>query len=175
MTNPHFIQFPIVVSEIETTGIFFRSPFFKRYFDMWDGEEKFSAQVAKECKGFWGFVHFLLNTRKTLDDKIEFSSESDVAGYSLNSIRRPFYFKRVERTLSYASDVVSIEARGFNFLDERVGGHCQKETAVIKVNGKVVFRGRSDKNGGYNLTYSHQVEQKVQTWLDGGVLYFPCI
>lgn len=169
MTNTHFTNFPIVTAETEKLGVFFRSPVFKRYFELWDGKPEFSAQSAKERKGFWGVVHWLLNSKKSIDSKIEFSNETDAAGYRLNSVRSPIYFKRVERTLKYCGDVVSIDAKGYNFVDERVGGNCEKEFTIIKVNGKIVFHGRSDKNG-YNLTYEHVVLGKIGSFLRNGTL-----
>lgn len=168
MTNTHFTNFPVVTAKTEKRGVFFRSPVFKRYFDLWDGEPEFSAQAAKEHKGFWGRVHWILNSNKSIDNKIEFSKEDNAAGNSLNSVRSPIYFKRVERTLKYSGGVVSIDAKGFNFIDERVGGNCEKEITTIKVNGKIVFCGRTDING-YNMTFAHVVEGKIKSFLRNGV------
>jgi len=168
MTNTHFTNFPIVTAKAEKRGIFFRNPVFKRYFELWDGELEFSAQAAKERKGFWGMVHWILNSNKSIESKIEFSKEDDAAGYSLNSVRSPIYFKRVERTLKYTGDVISIDSKGFNFIDERVGGNCEKEVSVIKVNGAVVFSGRTDVNG-YSMTFAHVAEEKIKSFLRNGV------
>lgn len=168
MANKHFTNFPIVTAKAEKRGIFFRNPMFKRYFELWDGKPEFSAQSAKECKGFWGMVHWILNSNRSIEGKIEFSKESDAAGYSLNSLRSPIYFNRVERTLKYAGDVISIDSKGFNFTDERVGGNCEKEVSVVKVNGKIVFRGRTEVNG-YNMTFAHVVEEKIESFLRNGV------
>ena len=152
-------------SETEVSGIFFRLPIFGRYFDLWEDNEKFSAQSAKAKKGFWGVMHWLLNSNKSIDSKIEFSSKDNAAGYRLWSVRSPIYFKRIQRELSYVGDNgFCIESKGFNYTDERVGGGCVKEVTTIKLPGRTVFKGRSDKNGGYHFTYEHVVMDRVKEY-----------
>lgn len=156
----------IVTQERIVSGVFIRNPFFKRYFDVYDNNKGHVYDV-KERKGFFGIVHGLLNSKKRIDDLIEFLKEDNASGYQLDSIRNPFYFTRVERTTTYHSDDIIIKSWGFNYVDERVGGHCVLEKTVIfkKLNGsmKKIFDGFTHANNGYVMTYKSRIEAFLKT------------
>jgi hypothetical protein len=158
----------IVTTTTRVKGIFFRNPFYHRQFDVYEYGAH-PARQARAGEGIMGKVHRLLNSRKSLNKVISFVEDNDNAAcWSMWSIRSPFYTQRDQRTLSYESLDIFITAKGWNYIDEPVSGHCEEERAtIIKINGYsnrsvVLFDGSSKRGNGYYLTYRHTVEDLIK-------------
>lgn len=167
----------ISVREYTQKGIFFRNPFFRREYDLWSGSHKGGLN---DSKSLLGIVHRILNSPKKLNDLREFIKEDDAAGYFLNSVRSPIYFEREVKELHLEVSFISkqnnpirmiIKSKGFNYIDEPVGGYCAKERTKITVETlyTTITKKFTDK-GKYNFTYEHVAKNTVERYAAGGKL-----
>lgn len=147
-------------------GLFFRSPFFKQYYDyysLWAAMDGFFPDPEKP-----GFILWLLNPKKTWDELREHMTQDNFAGMYLWNVRSPIYFKRNIREAHVISkdDAIHIHVLGYHFDNEPVAGYCQDETTTIKVNGKVLHKYSSYTGEGctknYRMVYQHILEQFVK-------------
>lgn len=163
----------IITTERKVSGVFFRNPFFKRYYgvdDGWYGDNintDGNLHDVVNKVGFLGWVNWLLNSKKRIAEIQEFVKLDNAAGCVFLSVRSPIYFSRIERTAEYYSDDLILKSWGFNYVDERVGGGCVKEKTVItkKINGrmKTIFNKLTHVNNGYKMTYKHTIEEFLNT------------
>lgn len=112
-------------------GIFFRNPFFKKYYSL-DAGFFDDLTPAPELKNL-GLIHRLLNSRKTIAELIDFVENDDnAAGFKLCELRSPIFFEREERYAQLNSpNGVTIISKGWNFVDEEVGGACEVERTWV--------------------------------------------
>lgn len=164
----------ITVAERAETGIFFRSPFFKRSYDRYcDRDAPGNVYDTLGVVGFLGFIHRILNRKEALTLKKEFMDEDpNASGYHLNSIRSPIYFRRNVRCALLEGEKLRIKSEGFHYLEEPVGGACEQEVTEIQIkkDGKwfTTFKGRTDRNSSYNCTYRHRLEKLQRELGDEG-------
>lgn len=162
----------ILTNEEVKNGIFFRNPFFKREFDIYethynilnDTPTKGCIHATHKFKGLWGKIHAILNSQSKVLRTIKWMSECDNAAlYRLNSIRSLIYFSRIERSAEYIDEDLVIKSKGFHYVDEACGGACVKEfTKIYRVVGdktKLIksYYSHSTNSGhkGYKMTYKH--------------------
>ena len=163
----------IVTTKCTVSGIFFRNPFYLRYYGIDDGwygdniDTSGNLYCVENRVGFLGWANWLLNSKNSIEKLKEFVNTDNAAGYDLLSVRSPIYFKREECTAEFYSDDMIIKSWGFNYVDERVGGGCVKERTKIfkKVNGRMkkIVDKLTHTNSGYKMTYKHVIEDFLKT------------
>lgn len=126
----------ITTSSSMKKGIFFRNPFFKKYYSL-DAGFFDDLTPAPELKNL-GLIHRLLNSRKTIAELIDFVENDDnAAGFKLCELRSPIFFEREERYAQLNSpNGVTIISKGWNFVDEEVGGACEVERTWVYRGGR---------------------------------------
>lgn len=143
----------ITTSSSMKKGIFFRNPFFKKYYSL-DAGFFDDLTPAPELKNL-GLIHRLLNSRKTIAELIDFVENDDnAAGFKLCELRSPIFFEREERYAQLNSpNGVTIISKGWNFVDEEVGGACEVERTWVYRGGELIKRLK--QTGSYKFTYEH--------------------
>lgn len=150
--NGYLIVFGTAVKQ----GVWFQNPVYKQYYDLY-GFDPFDESYNIPNVDNLGFMHKLLNGKERIKKLQDFVSKDNAAGFRLRQLRSPFYFKREERELRIFSpdEKLILHSMGYNYVDEHVGGACEREYTTIYslISGAFLKRWRSDNNGGYNMTY----------------------
>jgi hypothetical protein len=151
----HKTDFTTATIERERFGLFFHSPIYKKYFDVYGDEGDYIDLYNP------GFVFRLLNPLSRFKSLKKFVTRENAAGFSLNHLRWPFYFKRIERKAFLTFEDYYVVAEGCNYVDARVAGECIREYTYVYFKKKLLCKYRSDVNGGYKNTYAHVLSDSV--------------